>query len=141
MGIQFDYKSILIILFLCLSLFFGYKWYFTTGNKKEYKDKIEQLQMDNKKIIEVRDSLQTAFFDLQKQYQDIVEADSLLTQEVIDLRQKVIDSKKRADGTNRELNKLKLELKKIREKIRELENNPPDKTEEELIESLKNKIK
>lgn len=141
MNIQFDSKSILIIFFLCLSLFFGYKWYFSIGDRKEYKNKVEQLEIDNKKIREVRDSLQTAFLDLQQQYQDIVEADSLLSQEVIDLRQKVIDSKNRADRTNRELNKLKLELEKINEKIRELENNPPDKTEEELIESLKNKLK
>lgn len=141
MNIQFDLKSILVVFFLVISLFFGYKWYFSIGDRKDYKDKIEQLEIDNKKLRETRDSLQTAFLDLQKQYDDIVLADSLLNQEIIDLRQKVIDSKNKADRSVRELNRLKIELEKINQKIKELENNPPSKTEEELIESLKNKIK
>lgn len=141
MNIQFDLKSILVVFFLVISLFFGYKWYFSIGDNKDYKDKIEQLEIDNKKIIETRDSLQTAFLDLQNQYDDIVLADSLLNQEIIDLRQKVIDSKNEVDRSVRELNGLKIELERINQKIKELENNPPSKTEEELIESLKNKIK
>lgn len=141
MSIQFDSKSILIIFFLGLSLFFGYKWYFTTGNKKEYKEKVEKLQMDNKKIREVRDSLQTAFFDMQKQYQVIVEKDSLLRKEVIHLRQETIDLKNRAERTVNELKRLRIDLERVNKKIRELENNPPNKTDHELIESLKNKLK
>jgi uncharacterized protein (DUF3084 family) len=141
MSIQFDSKSILIIFFLFLSLFFGYKWYFTSGDKKEYRNKVDQLVTDNKKIIEVRDSLKISFLDLQKKYNLIVETDSLLSQEVIDLRRKVIFSKNKADATMKELERLKSNLEIVNNKIKELENNIIEKTDEQLIESLKNKIR
>lgn len=141
MNIQIDSKSILIILLLSFSLFFGYKWYFSMSDRKEWKDKVEQLNKENKALIDKRDSLQSSLNDLKIIYDDIVVKDSLLQIQISDLEKDIIDSKNKANRTVKELNKIKQELEENKRRIEELINNPIDKTDNELIESLKNKLK
>ena len=141
MNIQIDSKSILIILLLAFSLFFGYKWYFSMSDRKEWKDKVEQLNKENKALIDKRDSLQSSLNDLKIIYDDIVVKDSLLQIQISDLEKDIIDSKNKANRTVKELNKIKQELEENKRRIEELINNPIDKTDNELIESLKNKLK
>lgn len=141
MNIQIDSKSILIILLLAFSLFFGYKWYFSMSDRKEWKDKVEQLNKENKALIDKRDSLQSSLNDLKIIYDDIVVKDSLLQIQISDLEKDIIDSKNKANRSVKELNKIKQELEENKRRIEELINNPIDKTDNELIESLKNKLK
>lgn len=141
MNIQIDSKSILIILLLVFSLFFGYKWYFSMSDRKEWKDKVEQLNKENKALIDKRDSLQSSLNDLKIIYDDIVVKDSLLQIQISDLEKDIIDSKNKANRSVKELNKIKQELEENKRRIEELINNPIDKTDNELIESLKNKLK
>jgi predicted nucleic acid-binding Zn-ribbon protein len=141
MNIQIDSKSILIILLLAFSLFFGYKWYFSMSDRKEWKNKVEQLNKENKALIDKRDSLQSSLNDLKIIYDDIVVKDSLLQIQISDLEKDIIDSKNKANRTVKELNKIKQELEENKRRIEELINNPIDKTDNELIESLKNKLK
>lgn len=141
MNIQIDSKSILIILLLAFSLFFGYKWYFSMGDRNEWKDKVDQLNKENKALMDKRDSLQSSLNDLKIIYDDIVVKDSLLQIQISDLEKDIIDSKNKANRTVKELNKIKQELEENKRRIEELINNPIDKTDNELIESLKNKLK
>lgn len=140
-NIQIDSKSILIILLLVFSLFFGYKWYFSMDDRKEWKDKVEQLNKENKAIVDKRDSLQSSLNELKIIYDDIVVKDSLLQIQISDLEKDIIDSKNKANRTVIELNKIKQELEENKRRIEELINNPIDKSDNELIESLKNKLK
>jgi len=141
MNIQIYSKSILIILLLAFSLFFGYKWYFSMSDRKEWKDKVEQLNKENKDLIDKRDSLQSSLNDLKIIYDDIVVKDSLLQIQISDLEKDIIDSKNKANRSVKELNKIKQELEENKRRIEELINNPIDKTDNKLIESLKNKLK
>lgn len=140
-NIQIDSKSILIILLLVFSLFFGYKWYFSMDDRKEWKDKVEQLNKENKAIVDKRDSLQSSLNELKIIYDDIVVKDSLLQIQISDLEKDIIDSKNKANRTVIELNKIKQEFEENKRKIEELINNPIDKSDNELIDSLKNKLK
>lgn len=139
-NINIDSKSILIIIFLGFSLFFGYKWYFSSSDRKDWKQKVEQLDKENSLLKIKRDSLQSSLSDLIFKYDSITHIDSILQVEISELEIDIINSKKSANKTLIELNSIKKELEKNKKKIIELENNPPNKTDNDLIESLKNKL-
>jgi len=110
-------------------------------DRKEWKDKVEQLNKENKAIVDKRDSLQSSLNELKIIYDDIVVKDSLLQIQISDLEKDIIDSKNKANRTVIELNKIKQEFEENKRKIEELINNPIDKSDNELIDSLKNKLK
>lgn len=141
MNIQIDSKSILIILLLGFSLFFGYKWYFSIDDRKEWKNKVEELNQQNKELTDKRDSLQSSLKELKLIYNDIVVRDSILQVEISDLENEIIKSRNKADRSVKALNAIKKELEIKKKKIEELISNPVDKSDVELLESLKNKLK
>jgi F0F1-type ATP synthase membrane subunit b/b' len=53
----------------------------------------------------------------------------------------IVKAEKEAKNSNAKFSKIKKELSETREKIEEYKKNPPNRTGESLLESIKNKTK
>lgn len=134
---NFDFKTILVFILLTLLMVVGYNWYFKVN--KNYKNQVESLKQENKKIQISRDSLSVNILSLEKDF-NLIKAieDSLMTR-IGKLDTQISDSKNKANKSKAELDALRKELLETNNKIKELKNNPPNRTGDDLINSIKNK--
>jgi chromosome segregation ATPase len=134
---NFDFKTIFIFILLTLLMVVGYNWYFKAD--KNYKNQVESLKQENKKIQISRDSLSMNILILEKDF-NLIKAreDSLMTR-IGKLDTQISDSKNKANKSKAELDALRKELLETNNKIKELKNNPPNRTGQDLINSIKNK--
>jgi uncharacterized coiled-coil DUF342 family protein len=134
---NFDFKTIFIFVLLTLLMSVGYNWYFKAD--KEYKNQVNSLKEENKKIENSRDSLSNNILSLEKEFDVIKKREDSLLIKIDILDNEISDSKKKANKSKAELEALRLELLETNKKIKELRNNPPNRTGEDLINSIKNK--
>jgi chromosome segregation ATPase len=134
---NFDFKTIFIFILLTLLMAVGYNWYFKAD--KNYKNQVESLREENKKIQISRDSLSMNILSLEKDF-NLIKAreDSLMTR-IEKLDTQISDSKSKANKSKAELDALRKELLETNNKIKELKNNPPNRNGQDLINSIKNK--
>lgn len=134
---NFDFKTIFIFILLTLLMVVGYNWYFKAD--KNYKNQVESLKQENKKIKISRDSLSMNIFSLEKDF-NLIKAreDSLMTR-IGKLDTQISNSKNKANKSKAELDALRKELLETNNKIKELKNNPPNRNGQDLINSIKNK--
>jgi chromosome segregation ATPase len=137
---KIDVKSILIIVFLTISLFFGYKWYFDTDNSN-YKNQIKELRIQNRFLEKQRDSINVKINLLETELLKLTESEKTLLIKIGSLSAEIESAKKNANKSKTELEKLRTELANTREKIKHFKNNPPNRTGDNLLNSLKNKLK
>lgn len=136
---KFDIKNIIIICLLVISIIFGLKWYFT-GNDSS-KDKIKELE---KKLVELNIELKNSNDRIERSK---IKSDSLenVTKSIREeaRKQAILTKKAEADVAlyKNELNKAKQNTESLKIKIKQLESNPTNRTGDDLIESLKNKVK
>lgn len=141
-NINIDSKSIIIIFLVIVSLFMGYKWYFSSSiDRYEWKSKVKKLNKENQILKKKSDSVSGLIIILEKDYQDILRMDTILKNQISSLENDIKVSKEKAKNSNDELIKLRKDFTENKKKIQKLENNPVIKTNDELIESLKNNIK
>ena len=133
-----DIKSILIAILLGFCIFFFSIWYLKgSGYKKEYKKLEQQFNVIQKS----RDSLKTVNKKLKSDYLEIDNR--------IKLREIFINSiEKELEKTKEELKSAKLDLKKwesdykiTKKKIEDLKKNPIKREDDQLVKSLKEKLK
>jgi Tfp pilus assembly protein PilO len=134
---NFDFKTIFIFVLLTLLMAVGYNWYFKAD--KEYKNQVNSLREENKKIKNSRDSLSNNIIVLEKEFSIIKDREDSLNIIIKKLDIQISDSKNKANKSKAELEALRLELLETNKKIKELRNNPPNRTGEDLIKSIKNK--
>jgi chromosome segregation ATPase len=137
---KIDSKSILIIVFLIISLFFGYKWYFNTDNSN-YKNQIEELRIQNQFLEKQRDSINVKINLLENNLLTLTESEKTLLIKIESLSSEIESAKKNANKSKSELEKLRAELANTIKKIEHLKSNPPNRTGDDLLNSLKNKLK
>lgn len=136
---KFDVKSIIILVLLLTSIGFGLNWYFSgdDASKQRVKELENQLVKLDKDLKESDKRLK----------ESEVKSDSLekVTKKSQLEAARQAELTKKAEAT---VAKYKVELDKakqntiiVKEKIKEMENKPANRTEQELIESLKNKTK
>lgn len=141
-NINIDSKSIIIIFLVIVSLFMGYKWYFSSNiDRYEWKSKVKKLNKENQILKKKSDSVSELIIILEKDYQDILRMDTILKNQISSLENDIKVFKEKAKNSNDELIKLRKDFTENKKKIQKLENNPVIKTNDELIESLKNNIK
>lgn len=129
-------SSIILLFLLILSLFLNIK-----GCTKIDKDKYKLLENTNKSLQCSRDSL----IKINKSLQINVN----VLQDSIDKRSKVINGLKndliksdiKLDRANRQVDILEKEKRDTDKKIEDLLKNPIRRTDDDLINSLKNKVK
>jgi chromosome segregation ATPase len=135
---KLDNKSILILILLGISIVFGYLWFFKAS---DVKDQLKDLERANKNIQLERDSLRNEnkilvvkFNDIQK---DIDERDSRIKE----IEYKLSKTKSDLVIANDKANRNQKELEITRNKIKELKKNPIKRGDDDLIKSLKEKLK
>ena len=133
-----EIKDWLIVGLLILCLIFGYKT--LTSGDSEYKRKVEELHLANEKLIKERASIDSTILEIDKRYKKLQFKDSILTIE-ISKRDKIIAANiAKANKSQAELSKIKSQMDLTRKKITELKKNPPNRTGDSLVNSLKLKL-
>ena len=136
---QLDIKSILILILLGLTLLFGFKWFFS-GDKVS-KERVKQLEQqfkdleNQKKFVDLEINSWRAKSDSLRQLDVKLQAE--LTRQEAQTKKAEIESNK----SKANLDKLKHDLEETQHKIDEFKKNPPNRTGDALLESLKNKAK
>jgi len=135
-----DFKTILIIIFFSISMIFGYQWYFSLDDKREYKSKLNELKEQNDRIVESRDSIKLNLELIESRYDSIESLNVGLQAEIDVLRLDISKSKAKVVFNEKELNNIKEKSEKNKKEIEDLRNSTSTKTEEELLNSIKNKL-
>lgn len=135
----FDIKTILIIIFLAGSLFFGYQWYFqgNDGSKervKELEKKFQQLE-EQKKVVDLE------ITKWQKEFEALKIKDEQKAKQLIKLSQDTRNAEAKANKSKAELDKLRLHILEIQKKIEEFKKHPSNRQGDALLESIKNETK
>jgi chromosome segregation ATPase len=138
MNINMSMKNIIILVLFALVIFFGYKSFFDIDDS--YKDEIELLKEDNRKLIKKRDSLNKNIRTLEEDLVDIKSRDSILLLDIDKTRDSIDNAKNIADRTKKELDSIRTKISKGRNKIDSLIDNPPNKSDSLLLQSLKIKL-
>jgi len=135
---RLDIKSIaLLVLTSACILFFG-MWFF---NKSEYKEKIKELDKENKRIELVRDSLKSVNaslkLDFNKKQSEIDKRDQkikLIESEILKIKGDLKLAKSKVEENEKN-------LKETKDKIKKLKRDPIKREDQALINSLKEKLK
>lgn len=136
---KLDIKSILILVLLAFSLLFFYKWYFSGVDN--YKEQVKSLREDNKLIKERRDSIDLHLKSLKGEYNKLKQEDSVLRIKISNLDSEIRVAKDKANNSNNQLNSIRKQLEQTKNDIKHLEDNPKNRKEDDLLNSLKNKLK
>jgi len=132
---KLDIKSILILFLLGFSLFFGYMWYFR--GDKGYKERLNQLQERNISIQREKDSLVKILKVKEIEFVKLQRSESLLLSQIANLQVEIKNAKNNANRSKSELDRIRKDLADTRRRIEELKKNPPNRTGDDLINSIK----
>lgn len=136
---KLDAKSILIMILLVSTLFFGYSWFFS--DNKESKERVKQLEKEFKQLEKEKKLVDLEIIAWRSSYDSLVVLDKKIQAEID--RQEAITRKAEIEAQRSKANfdKLRLEIEKTKREIEEFRKNPPNRTGDALLESLKNKTK
>jgi len=136
---KLDIKSILILILLGFTLIFGYKWYFSgdDGIKEELKQLQEQYDQIEKEKQESTKRLDANAIVIDS----LLNIDSLNTEKIALLEFNVREAEDKANESAGKLSAVQKELAATRKKIKELKENPANRTGDDLLNSIKNKTK
>ena len=135
---KFDAKTIVILVLLAFGGIFFTKWYFTSSG---YKGEIKDLENKNKQIEKSRDSLKVVnkgLRDIYKMYEDTIQ---VRNKQITEFEGKLYILKWDLKKSNDKLSGYQKELQKTKDRIDSLSNNPANRDGDDLINSLKEKLK
>ncbi len=136
---KLDFKSILILILLGFSLFFGYNWYFKGDDVS--KEKLNQLQERYDEIEKEKKESNKRLEDNAFVIDSLMLVDSLNSKKIALLESNVKKAEDKANESAGKLSAVQKELIATRKKIEELKENPPNRTGDDLLNSIKNKTK
>ena len=136
MKLDVKWIAILVLTGACI-LFFG-MWFFKGSDTK---GRIRQLEKENLMIEEVRDSLELVNKSLSEEFDkiqiDIDERDK----KIKDIEDRLFKTKRELDAANAKVSGYKKDLAETKKKIEDLKKNPIKREDEDLLRSLKEKLK
>jgi septal ring factor EnvC (AmiA/AmiB activator) len=136
MKLDIKWIAILILTGACI-LFFG-MWFFKGSESKEI---IKRLEKENLRIEKIKDSLKLANESLSVEFYNIQQKIDERDRKIKDIEKKLLKTKKDLEEANAKLNLHKKDLDDTKKKIENLKNNPIKKEDEDLLKSLKEKLK
>lgn len=137
MKLNLDLKSIIILVLLGVSIVFFGMWFFRGSDKDKVRDmenQIKLIQNQRDSLKNVNNILAIDFLKIQKEIND---RDSLI--KMIEI--KLSDAEKRLNSANSKLSDTEKRLKRSKKMVEELEKNPIKRDGDDLINSLKEKLK
>jgi len=130
-----DPKNITIAVLVLLVLIFGVMTFFKKDSL--YKYKLEQLKKEYDKERALRDSLDTEIFKVNNELAALKVREKELSKEVARLDTEINTAKETANLYQKELDRTHVLLEETRKQIKQLKSNPPNRTGNKLLESLK----
>jgi cell division protein FtsB len=130
-----DPKNIAISVLVLLVLIFGA----TTFFKKDslYKYKLEELQKVYDAEHNKRDSLDQELVKVRSEFAILKVREEQLAADVARLDRDISSARDDANRSREELDRTRTSLDETRKHIKDLKNNPPNRTGEDLLNSLK----
>ena len=136
---KLDFKSIIILILLGLTLIFGYNWYLKGDDG--IKEKLKELQSRYDEIEKEKEESNKRLKENAFIIDSLVLSDSINNLKISTLEFNVSEAEKRANKIAKDLGKIHRELEITRNKIKEFKENPPNRTGDDLLNSIKNKTK
>jgi septal ring factor EnvC (AmiA/AmiB activator) len=138
MQIKIDFKSIIILFLLGFCIFFFSMWYLKgTGYKKDYK----KLELEFQNLQKTRDSLEKVNTNLKNNFNKIQSDVNIRNKEIKKIEMELDKTKKDLSISNDEVLKNKKYIEETKIKIEKLKKNPIKREDDDLIKSLKEKLK
>lgn len=134
---KFDIKTIIILVLLGFSLLFGYKWFFSAD--PSLKKRLKEIEAEYNALEEKKKESDKKIKQLEQEYVELEKKDKQLQQQVIKLESEIKVAEQTAANSKSNLDKMKKDLAETKHKIEEFKKNPPNRTGDDLLNSLKNK--
>lgn len=128
-------KDVLIVALLIMTIIFGYFTFFQSDPL--YKQKVKELEADNKKLQEERKVIDARLAQTQKRIDSLTVIENQLNAIISSKDEEIERNKRKANSSRAELDKMKNELEKVRKQIEDAKKNPPNREGQDLINSLK----
>lgn len=127
------------IVLIAITLFLGYKWLYQMDGASE--ERIKQLEKELDQLIKKKEENEKSILFWKNQFDSLSVEDAKIKDKIIILEKDIISAENEANSSKKKLEKLKAELAAIRKKIDDFKKNPPNREDDELLKSLKNKLK
>lgn len=139
-NITLDIKTILILLFLTLTLIFGYKWYFS-GSNTESKKRVKELEKEVIKLEEQKKVVDISIKKWEDRFDNLDKKDKSIREDQLKIERELIKYIYSNNKDKEELELLKKRMVETLKKIEQFKKSPPDRTGLDLINSIKNNTK
>ena len=136
---KLDIKSILILILLGFTLLFGFKWFFS-GDKAS-KERVKQLEQQFKELEAQKKVVDLEIITWRAKSDSLKQLDVKLQAEIAKQESLTKKAEAEANRSKANLDKMRHDLAETQRKIEEIKNHPPNRTGDDLLESLKNKTK
>lgn len=133
-----DIKWVAILVLLVTNILFFGIWFFKGSDTK---DKIKLLEEKNISIERQRDSLDRVNSGLRLEFNKIQKSIDERDSKIKDIEDQLSKVKKELDIANAKVNKYKKDLDETKRNIENLKRNPIKREGDDLINSLKEKLK
>lgn len=138
MKVRLDLKSILILCLVVISILFFSLWFLKgTGYKKEFK----LLEQEFKNLQHTRDSLVKVNLKLKGDFDKTQKSIDDRNRKILQIESQLNKSKAQLNKANGELSRNKKDLEDTKRKIENLKKDPIKREGEDLLNSLKEKLK
>ena len=134
---KLEIKNIIILVLLGFVLFFGYSWLFSDNSG--YKEKVKQLEKEYGELENEKKMTDKEIKKLKLKYDSLDVLDKTIKKDLVRLENELKNAESKAKISKSQLLKLQSEISENRKKIADFKKNPPTKTDEALLESIKNK--
>ena len=139
MSVKIDLKTGIILLLLSFCVVFFSMWYLKSDGR-ESKKELKRLELEFNKIQKTRDSLKLVNLDLKEDFDKLQKKIDSREKSIQSLQYQLSLSQSEVQSSKLELIDLKKDLEKTKKKIVDLKKNPIKREDENLIESLKQKL-
>ncbi len=135
-------RNLLIIVVIAVFGAFGYKWFGGNGSKFDESEKrVEELETQLQQLQQDKADSDAKILVWQNKFDSIKSKDSLLKTKVAALASQTLVAESKAAKSAAELEDARNRTSKVRESIHSISRTPTNRKGEELLQSLKNKLK
>jgi len=135
-------KNLLIVAVIAVLIIFGYKWFGSYGLKfGESEKRVEELEAQIKQLEQDKTESDAKILIWQNKHDSIQKKEVALKAKVSILAKETIAAESQAAKSKAELEDVKNRTAKTRDSIRTIKRTPVNRRGQELVQSLKNKLK
>lgn len=135
-------KNLLIVAVIGVFIVFGYKWFDGYGLKfGESEKRVEELETQIKQLEQDKNDSDAKIISWQNKHDSIQKKEVALKSKVSTLAKETIAAESQAAKSKAELEDVKNRTARARESISTIRRTPVNREGEELVRSLKNKLK